>query len=424
MRLRKDPRCRPESLAAGSPRKAATLAAPITGNRVLELQAEFGNQAVLSLLPQPASTPAVGVVQRSALDDNTEAADRGLLEVLTLEHVGSLTADEIKQRMEDSVQPRPPADQVQFGSEVPDKIKRGLTHLAVEFAGGALRANSVVNVPLNLASFGGVNGVYRFVRVERRAKPRRLLLIDQVSGTPPADPAMVDVTNENKRFAQFGFNLGSGFAAADDRKQLLAALARVPDAILSHAKGVTFQRRLQPVGANNEPGHYDPNTHTIVLFGAAKQTFMSSADAGGADWFTYALTHELGHVVDSEPLVRARDKRDGIALELAAAQRRLRQIDPNAGLDTEGADEKKKAEVARLTKELRKAEEQLDKVRPDSLSAENRKFDKAKGAAISTYGGTDPQDDFAEMFAIFTLDPELLKSLRPDKFKYFAETFK
>jgi hypothetical protein len=406
-----------------------TGAAASTRDDIVALQRDAGNTAVTALLD---ARPRIA--QRSALDDNTTKEERGKLRVLTLEHVSMLTLDEIKQRMTDKNEPRPPADEVRFGSAVDEKVKRGLKHLAVEFAGNELRPDSIVSVPLNLKPFGGVNGVYRFIRVARKTKPKRLLIIDQVSARPPATLTKAGVEKQEKRFTQFGFRFGSGFGADDDKKQLYTALARVPDASLSRARGVRFVRRLQDVGERNEPGHYDPNTNTITLFGAAKQTFLSSSDAGGSDWFTYALMHELGHALDFGPFALALAKRDNLERELAEARRRAAQIqvDPNAGLDaSDKADaqkQKDRREVVRLTKELAKAEAALRKVSPGSKASSystGKAYGKVKGAPISSYGKKGGKvEDFAELFALYTLDPELLKSIRPDKYKYFSETFK
>ena len=406
------------------------------GRDIVALQRAAGNRAVTALLETRGTrgSPSPAVAQRAALDESTTPAERSKLQVLTLEHVSTLSADEIKQRMTDQGAPMPPADEVRFGSAIDDKIKRGLTHLAVEFAGNALRSDSVVSVPLNLKPFGGVNGVYRFILVARKTKPKRLLIIDQVSSKPPATLTAKDAEAQEKRFAQFGLRMGSGFGADDDKKQLYAALARVPDSSLERVRGARFERKLQDVGERNEPGHYDPNTNTITLFGAAKQTFMSSADAGGADWFTYALMHELGHALDYGPFARALAKRDALERELNEATQRAKQIriDPNAGLDApDNADEQKKkdrAEIARLAKELAKAEAALEKVSPGNKAATystGTAYGKVKGAAISRYGKEGGKvEDFAELFALYTLDPELLKSLRPDRYKYFSETFR
>ena len=417
-------------------RSASNVASPPAHDRILELQAGFGNRAVVQHLRASGPGAAPAVAQRSALDDTLSPADRGKIQVLTVEHVNSLSTAEIKARMVDEAVPKPPVDEVKFGAEVGEKVKRGLTHLAIEFGGNELRVNSIVNVALDLAAFGGVNGEYRFSRVTRKTKPKRLLIIDQVSAKPPPGPASVDTGKEEKRFAKFGFSLGGGFAGDDDKKQLLVALARVPDSVLQHVQGVTFERKLEAAGERGEPGHYDPNTHTITLFGAAKQATMGGADAGVADFFTFAISHEIGHAADFEPFALARKKRDRLARELAEAKKRGRQvtIDPNAGLDAPGkADDKAKAdraEIARLTDELQKADTELSKVRPDPDKAggshsQSAKFGAAKGEPISSHAkGGGKVEDFAELFALYILDPQLLKSLRPDKFKYFAETFK
>jgi hypothetical protein len=434
------PRIVPNARSSDAPGVAKRPVSPHPSSpqhdRILELQAGFGNQAVVRHLhgsPPDAGPP---VAQRSALDDNLTPTDRGKIQVLTIEHVSTLSAAEIKSRMIDAAEPKPPVDEVMFGTEVGAKVRRGLTHLAIEFGGNELRVNSIVNVALDLAPFGGVNGVYRFARVTRTATPKRLLIIDQVSAKPPPGPGSVDQAKEEKRFTKFGFSAGSGFGGDADRKELLVALARVPDAVLQHVFGLTFERKLESVGEKGEPGHYDPSTHTITFFGAAKKAMMGSADAGGADFFTFALAHEVGHAADFEPFALARKKRDRISRELADAQKRSRQvtIDPDVGIDAPNKPDEKaaanRAEVNRLRDALQKAQEELAKVQPDpdkpgGSHSQGAKFGAAKGEPISSYAKTGGKvEDFAELFALYILDPALLKSLRPDKYKYFADTFK
>jgi hypothetical protein len=45
---------------------------------------------------------------------------------------------------------------------------------------------------------------------------------------------------------------------------------------------------------------------------------------------------------------------------------------------------------------------------------------RPRGARTS---GTGKGEDFAELFALYVLDADLLKSLRPDKYAYFAAKF-
>ena len=183
-------------------------------------------------------------------------------------------------------------------------------------------------------------------------------------------------------------------------------------------------------GSDNEPAHYDPNTHSIDLFGKTIVESMNRVDdTGGGDWFTAVVTHEVGHAVDDESYTNARMKRDAIVEQLKTAKLKARQlkVDVNAPIPDERADADKEKnerhEMKRLEDELAKAESEFDKATEQDRS-KSKEFTKARGKAISSYGekGKD-LEDFAELFSVFVLDPKLLKSLRPDAFDYFSKTF-
>jgi len=392
----------------------------------------------LSHVIQQRSNPmfAGRVVQRqpSALEQSTSQAERGNLRVLTLEHVKKLSPEDVEKEFKEKPG-KIPVDEVKFGPGIADGIKDGLKNLAAEFfSAESFTFNTVTNVPLNLKKVGGVNGVYRFTLIERRTAPRRQLIIEQVADTPPADPSKIDVDKATKSFEKFEFTLSTGFGGDAQKKLLFAALARVPDSILNRIKGVKFELSPAATGDRDEAGHYDPNTHTITLFQDSLKKFMNSTDASGSDFFTHALTHEVGHALDFESFTQARVKRDTLVRQLqearTEAKRTVKDItDANAQAAKERRD---KEEITRLENALTQARSDFDRV----LAAQNvqrgggysqsREFATASGRqAISvhaTKGGN--VENFAELFSLFILDPDLLKSLRPDAHKYFSDRFR
>lgn len=403
----------------------------LTPAQVMHLQHERGNQFVLGLLRgQPAQT-----LQRapgSALDAQTTQAERKELRVLTAENVTSFTPRELKAKFSDKAKAGSMFDDVQYDSNIKDSLKVGLQVLAAEiYNQSSFHENTLTNIPLDLTPFGGVNGVYRFSLIGRKTPPKTRLIIEQVSSTPPTQLNSKQATAQEARFQQFGFQFGTGFTGTATRNQLFTALSRVPDAVLEHARGVTFSlSTMNPTGANGEPGHYDPNTHAIEFFANALNTMSNSADGAGTSRFIFAVMHELGHAMDFEAFSKAKRKVAELTQQLKDAQLEAKRatVDVNApiGKENQKADEKSKADKAKIDKlkqDLNTAQAALQQI-GTSKRSDSTEFKNTQGKAISNYGATAPVENYAELFSIFVLDPDLLKSTRPEAFEYFSRTLR
>jgi hypothetical protein len=375
-------------------------------------------------------SPAVSPrIQRSALDDHTNKAERDHLQVPTRETRSPLSADDLKKQFETKDKGTPPADEIFFGAEIDAKLQPGLRNLAADLFRSQ---NTVSNVALDLTPFGGSNGVYRFAFVGASTGRKSRAIIERVSTTPAADPGAIDIAAEEKRLAKFGFTVGKGFGADDKKRLLYLGLKRQPDSVLSRLQGITFELDPTVTGQAGEAGHYDPNTHTIVLFSDAMLKSALSVDARASSQFTYILAHEIGHAVDFEhSTARLQAKRDAIARkwQQAVNESRKVKVDPNAPIGEDKPDpeaKKKEAEATRLKAELDKADADLVQAvnTPPTLPSDSPQFGAAKGEAISQTGAESASQDFAELFALFVLDPDLLKSLRPAAFKYFSDNYK
>jgi hypothetical protein len=161
------------------------------------------------------------------------------------------------------------------------------------------------------------------------------------------------------------------------------------------------------------------------VYGGALTKYANSADAGGADWLTFVVTHEIGHAADSESYTVARRKRDALAAQLKEAQLDARRVDTSGGIgrDDDAAQRAKEEKVRQLQRQLNAAQAAFDAVVVQARS-QSRAYRNARGKAISEYGATSDVENFAEDFALFVLDPDLLKSLRPQAHAYFAREFR
>jgi hypothetical protein len=407
--------------------------AQLSPHQVVHLQRQHGNQAVVGLLRGPSPR-----VQRSALDDNTTPVDRNNLRLLTSERVRSFTPKELKEAFTGKDTTEPPADSVIFGSTIDAKLQRGLRTVAGDMVNTkTFTFNTVTNMALDLLPFGGVNGVYRFSLIQRKTAtktaPQTQLIIEQVSSVAPTKLDKKGMKAQEVRFQKFGLQLGTDFAGAEAQEQLYTALARVPDSVLTRIRGVTFSRKLQSVGERGEPGHYDPETHTIEVYSDSLQKLANSTDAGAASFFTMVMAHEIGHAADYEAYTAARLKRDALANELGDAEQAARRVDPNAnGLDDRASAAKEKADrekIKKLKGELNTAAEEFYKLSvaletaKSAQKSRGKDFQKAQGNPISDYGKTSVVENFADAMSLYILDPDLLKSLRPKAHEYFTKNF-
>ena len=372
-----------------------------------------------------------GIVQRapSTLESSTSVSERQNVRVLMGELIEVISADDIRELMTDEDSNPVPADTVIFSPEIAEKVKRGLEQIAARLFRQGFANNTSTNIPLNLQAFGGVNGVYRFTLAKHGKGSKNVLIIEQVSDKPPGDQPNTDLASQQKHFESFGFKFGVGFDSVEMKKRLFAALAHVPDKILERVRGLTFNKYMDDVGSKGEDGHYDPDKHSIDLYRKSVSESMNSQNAEGDDRFSGVVTHEVGHALDDESFTNARVKLDSLEAQVKAAKLKSRQakIDVNAPIPDEKAEAEKerneRRDIQHLEDERNKAADEFSKVTVEGHS-KSKKFTDARGKAISSYGekGKD-LEDFAELFSLFVLDPQLLKSLRPDAFAYFSKLF-
>jgi hypothetical protein len=312
-------------------------------------------------------------------------------------------------------------------------------------------------------TFATENGLWRFTLVKlskppKGAKATHDLLIEQVSKGPRASstPASADVRKRREdRFTALGFTFtpaGSASAEAtqdpaiaadekkyterlktsveDDRKALasakgaqaaalqtqldkhqkeldgrtprttafsqaekdvvLRAVELTDDAFAKRLAGLTFAR-IGRGAPSDEAADYAPEQHAIRCFDDAFRL--------GPTWFTNGsenvrdVLHEIGHAIDY-------------------AQRRVAH-----GLSINASDDKsrKAAEDAQNTAHNLSG--------GDDANSAYQTAVKADGGAITAYGETKradgPVEDYADAYSLYTVDPDLLKSLRPHVFAYF-----
>jgi hypothetical protein len=242
------------------------------------------------------------------------------------------------------------------------------------------------------------------------------LLIESL-GAAPAAIAAVKVPTGSFAVRNQSFKIGGGWN--DQQNGLLqAALARLPDSVLQEAAGTTFSLRGQ--GTPDEAGHYDPAKDEIEIHQNAFPA--TSTSYGGGDHAVYAVTHEVGHLLDLRRLERAWRTFDAGGQTNAGKAQLLRERSlsgtryrdpgsaPNATFDQ--VDDR-----TRVAGNDFRAAAQKDGIKPGKAAA-----DPLTGG-ITTYSNTDWQELFAESFALYVNDPNLFRILRPNLYLYFVSRY-
>jgi hypothetical protein len=175
-----------------------------------------------------------------------------------------------------------------------------------------------------------------------------------------------------------------------EKDVVLKAVELTDDAFAKRLAGLTFVR-IGRGAPSDEAADYSPDRHAIRCF--------DDAFTVGPVWFANGsenvrvVLHEIGHAIDY-------------------AQHRVAH-----GLSIKASDDTS-----------RKAAEDAEKNAKylsggDNANSAYQAAVKADGGAITAYGETKradgPVEDYGDAYSLYTVDPDLLKSLRPHVFAYF-----
>lgn len=316
-----------------------------------------------------------------------------------------------------------------------------MTSIAMEMAGTTYPSPATgatvplfgpgVTVMVNLAlkKYGLADADYRFSWTGAAAKGT--LFIETATGAPSAQntptataPAEGDkpaspVAAGKDAPAGTAVSVGAlGFSLVNDWPaarfdHLRRALALVPESALKVVDGLAFEVRSGK-GSGGEDGHYSEDTHRVVMFSNAWDP--NAARYGGSEWPVYAIAHEIGHAVDRAPLRKAWATYGG-SKALASDEAALTKARSESG--------------GRWVKKGKDFEMEVPLGGKDGAFRAAANKDGVKlptGGATLTGGPTeysdhDWEDVYAESFALYATDPELLKLIRPNLHAYFAKLY-
>lgn len=288
-----------------------------------------------------------------------------------------------------------------------------------------------VRVNLDLSKYSLPNGDYRFtwvgtdtrgtVHIEALAAGATAAAGTATVNAPAASAPAGTATTITAGGATFtvgaGWNPGTTPNAQLDA--LKTAIGLVAPAALKKVDGLTFNLTTG-AGSGGEDGHYDMDAHTIEMFTSAFNT--NQARYGGHPWPVYAIVHEIGHAVDQTALRDAWKVYQGTSTTsqkvVDAAEKKLQEARSESGgryVKNAGGNFDEEYPLAGAKEDFRKA------ATKDGVSV-------PKGASHLAGGPTDYankgwQDMYAESFALYNTDPDLLSRMRPNIYAYLKKLY-
>jgi len=406
-----------------APERAAALP-----HHVLALQRSAGNRATRWALAR-APLDAVPAAARTQLREVTDALDT--IDVTTIHSVPGETGT----RVSGSVTPAPV-----FSAGIAATLQPALTSVLSHLLGGALPQNSTSPVLLDLTPYGGASRVYRFTHVVSGDPPQPSFFIEEVGAEAAAPQAPANAT---AAFPRGRFDTHSFTAPAGDREFeaiIRAAVQMVPDRLLTTIDGVSFLRGTTDPHDAATGGRYDHQAHSVTIFdpGMSETTarFGDPGAAGGAVGPRLrVILHELGHAIDEASLRRAWRAREAAVGAFDAA---FSQYDQGGGnFNFPG---NLQSSFDRLHGAATTADTNYTNARSlTGHSSDGGDSDSTATAtdftrAVAADGGVTPtayaesqrsqdhhmRETFAETFAMFILEPQTLRAMRPGVHAFFA----
>jgi hypothetical protein len=396
----------------------------------LPLQPGISAESAKGSVSGPAITEHAGPAQGASLSQSLTVSERGRLQVVDDAFNPSVfspffASDETRKVASLS------GVTVIFDPAIPAALHRGLRNMAGGLVSGSLRLNSTLTVPLEVPEPAAISGTIRFTYVALDPRPQacaRMVLIETTNSVSEALQSWAGVA----MFQQHGFHLTPGWTEREQRA-LYAVLGRIPEHWLSQIEGLTFKR--DSIHPGNLAGEYRSDTHTITMYDTAFPAF--DVRFGAANRTIAAIAHELGHAFDAFALRQAAERYQTSLAKFAqgldgykqASNSKPSRIAPAAEklLEAQRITAIRNMEAARSLSGYRwyRTPVKFDVVEAEDAGANGfRRVAGLDGSIpITKYAEKSWSEYFAECFSLYVIDAELLESLRPNIYAYFAKQF-
>ena len=333
-----------------------------------------------------------------------------------------------------------------FDTRIPPVLHRRLRNVASSLRFDGVENNYILTLALDLSPYGGAPGTFRITHSTRDPKPGRCareILVEPVilaSVTARDAPSTSEVSAQ---LARHGFRIGPGWSELE-RQALASVLSRIPDHHLAWIEGIIFNRGQSHPKEPDTSGEYNADTHVITMFDKAFIPSISRVGDSGSAFTAFAIAHEFGHTFDLLPLRRTAER-----LRLAQSEfaRAFGRYETPAGSGQYRYPPSEKGAWETLTRQLGAAEQafraarsasgsswqskpgfrEIEVVDQDETSKPETEFLQAAvidgPVRVTKYAEKNWGEYFAESFALYLLDPQLLDRLRPNIYLYFAKHF-
>ena len=338
---------------------------------------------------------------------------------------------------------------VRLAGTIPDYLHPGFREIVARMTGGILEANSTVMLALDLRRFGGGNDAYRFTRIDLASGPSPQIEVwIERQGAVAGDT--VDARERNRlqqKFDGAGFRRDSTYSAREEFDQALIGVGEVPDAHLSGMNGLLFKREGAHPTSGTTAAEYRMAGHEIAVFDRAYGSSISRQGRPGRTLTgaAYIVAHEVGHAADLSRLRTTQQAKH------AAEQPLLAEFStgPNSWGYGRGTSQARRDRYAELdaTRAAAATAEQAARSRsgarwqtrdgvmtpthnlppreriPEFRAAARRDDGPGDPRMPTNYPGVDPDhillEYYAESFALYQTNPDLLRRIRPNVFAFF-----
>lgn len=267
------------------------------------------------------------------------------------------------------------------------------------------------------------------------------IVIEELGEVKSTTPSAEEVKTSKERFDKyFTFTTDKSNPTyksftASEKEQVYSAVALLPDNVLSRIKGVKFYRS-KSTPTTKEAGEYDPNTHSIILYDNVfekNDTIFGNLKDGFHTAAQQLTLHEIGHAVDEAQMFKLSEKYRKLssAYNAIADKWNKKQIDDATFQKAKAKMEKAEADYLALTTPTGQAMEVQGNMIDVSSSTYQTDYTKAVNAdgpkgytMITDYAHNHEKpfvENFAESFALFYVDQDRYKKLRPNQGAYFQK---
>lgn len=345
--------------------------------------------------------------------------------------------------------PLPAGISVRFGASVPAARHKGLTQVVGSLVNPAVAGGPVI-LPKNTAfgmAIAAAGAIFRFARLDRpslaqagAANAPETVLVEELgpipqkpktvwepggqpAGLPPAIP-MVLPEESRLKVRDVLLKRGPGWKE-DDWEQVREVMNGLPEPVLKELAGIELRRLPVKVCAAGEvqAGTCDPKRaaetdaigKTITFFDGA--FVKSSTRYGVSPELQQFFIHEIGHLADYAPLGAAwKGSRSGTRNLPRLRAARSRSGSAWVRHERKGRDLFQYTEIGgeATAGTFREAAVQ------DGLSLQG---DKIVSGGVTPYGDTSWRELFAESFALYYTDPDLLRAIRPKVYAFLEKTY-